>query len=389
MATKIYLPRLGESITEAVLGRWVKQPGDLVARGDVIAELETAKAMMELESPAKGILLAIFPKSGDTVYLDDLVAVVGAPGEDWDFTEKPLDVKAGNEPIVPEQKKEFQPGPIRDSESRLLISPNAKRWAKELGISLEQLNKIEKKGRITAKDVEALNSVTDFSSEDAVPFTRLSLNKVQTTTALRMEQSAKTIPQFSVSIEVNAEGLINLINSRKSSGNTKVTITAILIWKAAEALMRHPRLNSRYDKNAVLQFTDVNIAVAVASPEGLFVPVIYKAHQLSVEEIAERLEQVTSQAKNKRLGIANNQGATFTISNLGMKGIVNFMPLVDPDQAAILGVGTLRDGIYWDEASLLHRTRVFTLTLAADHRVVGGAEVSDFLVTLKQLIESL
>ena len=389
MATKIYLPRLGESITEAVLGRWLKQPGDPVARGEVIAELETAKAMMELESPAKGTLLAIFPKTGDTVHLEELLAVVGAPGEDWESSEKPLAVKVNDESSKPEQKKELKSALMSDTESRLRISPNAKRRAKELGIGLEKLSLIVKEGRITAHDVETLNPASNISSSETIPFTRIPLNQIQSITAHRMEQSAQTIPQFSVSIEVNAERLINFISARKSSRNTKVTITAILIWKAAEALLNHPRLNSQFDKDTVLQFQEVNIAVAVAAPEGLFVPVIHQAHQLSVEEIAEKLDQVTYRAKNKQLEIKDTQEATFTISNLGMKGITSFIPLVDPAQAAILGVGALRDGILWDDNSTLHRTQVFTLTLAADHRAVGGAEVTDFLATLKQLIEAL
>ena len=344
---------------------------------------------MELESPAKGTLLAIFPKTGDTVHLDELIAVVGAPGEDWESSEKPLAVKVTDESSKPEQKKGIKPALMSDTESRLRISPNAKRRAKELGIGFERLGLIVKERRITAHDVETINPASNISSSETIPFTRIPLNQIQSITAHRMEQSAHIIPQISVSIEVNAERLINFINARKSSGNSKVTITAILIWKAAEALLNHLRLNSRFDKDTVLQFQEVNIAVAVAAPEGLFVPVIHQAHQLSVEEIAEKLEQLSSRAKNKRLEIKDTQGATFTISNLGMKGITSFIPLVDPAQAAILGVGAVRDGILWDETLVLHRTRVFTLSLAADHRVVGGAEVSDFLATLKQLLEIL
>lgn len=389
MATKIFLPRLGESITEAVIGRWLKQPGDPVARGEVIAELETAKAMMELESPVKGTLLAIFPKTGDTVHLEELVAVIGEPGEDWESSEKPIIAKADDESTKLVQKKDIKTALISDTEIRLKVSPNAKRRAKELGISLENLSQIVKDGRVTAQEVEAIKPAANISDSETIPYTRIPLNQIQMITARRMVQSAQTTPQFSVSIEVNAEGLINFINARKSTGTSKITLTAILIWKVAEALLKHPRLNSRFDGNAVLQFQEINIAVAVAAPEGLFVPVIHKAHQLSVEEIAKKLEQITSRLKNKRLEIKDTQEATFTISNLGMRGITSFMPLIDPDQTAILGVGALRDGIQWDETSILLRTRFFTLTLAADHRVVGGAEVSDFLATLKQLIETL
>jgi pyruvate dehydrogenase E2 component (dihydrolipoamide acetyltransferase) len=389
MATKIFLPRLGESISEAVIGKWLKQPGDQVVRGEIIAELETAKAMMELESPAKGTLLAILSKPGDTVHLDELIAVVGTPGEDWETLVKPLPAKMDSDSPETTQIKDYDPGFLPKSKSRLLISPNAKRRAKELGVNPEKINQIIKSGRITAQDVEAIQPIPDSSRSDSIPYIRIPLNQIQGITARRMLQSAQSLPQFSVSIDVNAEKLISFINAGKAAGKPKLTITSILIWKVAEALLLHPRLNSRFDNNAVMQFQEVNVAVAVAAPEGLFVPVIHHAHQLSLEKINENLDELSTKAKNKRLEISDTIGATFTISNLGMKGISNFIPLVDPDQSAILGVGALHDGIHWDENSIIQKTRVFTITLSADHRVVGGAEASDFLSTIKDLIETL
>ena len=389
MATKIFLPRLGESIIEAVVGRWLKQPGDIVARGDVIAELETAKAMMELESPVKGTLLAILPKQGDTVHLDELMAVVGNPGEEWEETEQPS-------PVAPESvQHDFVVNevdePIRKSstEIRKLISPNAKRIAKQLGMSAARLNQIEKAGRITGKDVKEVVGESIISVDATLEYIKIPLNQIQSITAHRMTQSAFNVPQFSVSVDVNAERLIDEINRRKSAGENKVTITTLITWKTAEALSLHPRLNSRFDEDSVFQFKDINIAIAVDAPDGLFVPVIHQADRLSVDAIADAIVQLTSRAKNKRLELNDTQAGTFTISNLGMKGITSFVPLVDPAQTAILGVGALREGVGWDQNSILKRTRIFTLTVAADHRVVGGAEVSDFLVTLKNLIETI
>lgn len=389
MATKIFLPRLGESIIEAVLGRWLKQPGDAVARGDVIAELETAKAMMELESPVKGTILAVLPNQGDTVHLDELMAVVGSPGEEWEKSEDSL-------PVIPESTQRDSVSKIEDeftpkqrAGSRKLISPNAKRIAKQLGISIDRLNQIIKEGRVTAKDVMLLGGEPNLSDDETLAYKRIPLNQIQTIIAHRMEQSAFHVPQFSVSVDVNAERLINEIIRRKSSGARKVTITAFIAWKTAEALNLHHRLNSRFKDDSILQFRDINIAVAVAAFDGLYVPVIHRADQLSVEAIADKIEQLTSRVNNKRLELSDTQGGTFTISNLGMKGVASFVPLVDPNQAAILGVGALRDGIGWDQNSILKRTHIFTLTVAADHRVVGGAEISDFLATLKELIENI
>ena len=389
MATKIFLPRLGESITEAVIGKWLKQPGEPVARGEVIAELETAKAMMELESPAKGTLLAVYAKPGDTVHLEELIAVVGLPGEEWDANEKNQTEKKDTKPVDSEQKNANQLNIEKKNDQRLIVSPNAKRRAKELGISREQIAQIRKDGRITALDIESLTSGGIISSPEGIPLQRIPLNQIQAITARRMQQSMQTIPQFSVSIDVDAAGLINLIEKQKKADGSKLTITAALIWKVAEALQKHPRLNSRFDKDSVLQFTDINIAVAVAAEDGLYVPVIHQVQILSIDEIVKKLNDVAVKAKNKRLEVSDTLGATFTISNLGMKGITRFIPLVDPDQTAILGIGALHDSFSWENNSEVHRIQVITLTLAADHRVIGGAEAADFLTTVKQLIENI
>ena len=365
MATKIFLPRLGESITEAVIGKWLKQPGEPVARGEVIAELETAKAMMELESPAKGTLLAVYAKPGDTVHLEELIAVVGLPGEEWDANEKSQTEKKNTKPVDSEQKNTNQLNIEKKNEQRVIISPNAKRRAKELGVSREQIAQIKKDGRITALDVESLISDEKVPFSEDLSFQRIPLNQIQAITARRMQQSMQTIPQFSVSIDVDVNGLINLIEKRKKLDGPKLTITAVLIWKLAEALQKHPRLNSRFDKDSVLQFSDINIAVAVATEDGLFVPVIHQVQKLSIDEIVESLNEVAAKAKNKRLELSDTQGATFTISNLGMRGITSFIPLVDPDQAAILGIGALHDSFSWDNNSE-------TSTHTSDHSDFGS-----------------
>jgi len=389
MATKIFLPRLGESITEAVIGKWLKQPGDSVVRGEVLAELETAKAMMELESPAKGTLLAVFAKPGDTVHLEELIAVVGSAGEEWDLKEKDQAETKDTEPagLVVDNKDNFNNE--KKNVLRLIVSPNAKRRAKELGISREEIAQIKKEGRITALDVEALIRGKKELFQEIVPFQSIPLNQIQAITARRMQQSMQSIPQFSVSTEICVDGLIRFIEKKKTSEDPKLTITAVLIWKLTEALLKHPRLNSRFENDYVIQFSDINIAVAVAADEGLFVPVIHQVQKLSIEEIAKTLYEVVEKTKNKRLSVKDTIGATFTISNLGMKGVTSFIPLVDPDQSAILGIGALHDNFSWGSTSDIHHDQVITFTLAADHRVIGGAEAADFLATLKLFIETL
>jgi pyruvate dehydrogenase E2 component (dihydrolipoamide acetyltransferase) len=387
MATKIFLPRLGESITEAVVGRWLKNPGDVVKRGEVLAELETAKAMMELESPVKGTLLAILSKVGETVYLDNLMAVIGMPGEEWLVGDEKK--KEAIKPQPPEKETHAE-GSVKSTEARFLISPNAKRLAHEKGISADQISRIKKAGRVTAKDIKAIQLDEAENISDTQSYNRLPLNNVQMITARRMSQSAQSVPQFSITVEWAVDALVRFVNNQKAEKNSKITITAVLAWITGKALLKHPRLNSRFDSDAVLQYKDVNIAVAVATQEGLFVPVIQSTQNLSLHEIAAKLEDIVEKAKNHKLGLDDIQGGTFTISNLGMKGVTSFIPLIDPDQAAILGVGAVRDGFIWDDNHKeLTKTRLLNMTLSADHRVVGGAEAADFLITMKDLIEKL
>jgi len=387
MATKIFLPRLGESITEAVLGRWLKKPGDPVVRGEVIAELETDKAMMELESPVKGVLLAAFPKAGQTVHLDELIALVGIQGEDW---ESAINVQSESSEFKGKnlnQKKETNQQNKAEKKPGLRISPNAKRRAKELGINFTVLTSINKDGRITARDIETSHLVNDAQEFGLPAFSRIPLNQVQIVTARRISESAKTIPQFSVSVDVVAEQIVQFINNQKSVEKRRITITAVLIKKTTEALQNHPRLNSRFDNNTILQFHDVNIAVAIAAPEGLFVPVIHQVQKLTLEDISNKLSQLSTKAKNNRLELNDTQGATFTISNLGMRGITSFAPIVDLGQAAILGVGAINKKIYLDENQKTKQMLTMNLTLSTDHRIVDGAIASDFLATLRQLLE--
>lgn len=227
-------------------------------------------------------------------------------------------------------------------------------------------------------------------SVDTVPSAcRIPLSMTQKTAARRMLQSARDIPQFSLSMELDADELVALrdrINAEIENKEDRISVTALLIWLTAQALVKHPRVNARFDADAMIQNDAVNMAVAIDTPQGLTAPVIRAAQRLSVRETAAALKDLAARAAGKRLKMNDFEGATFTISNLGMFGIARFTPLINPPQAAIMGVGALRGTVRRDDAGGLVPARIIEVTVTADHRLLDGAEVARFLQTLGKLI---
>ena len=397
MATKILLPRLGESIEEAVIGKWCVEVGDTVSRGDVIAELETAKAMMELECPAKGVLLALIPEVGQNVQMGELVAVVGKAGEDWQAQFAAEEAAAQAEAAAPVEDKEpassaGTPAAASEKRSDARIAPNAKRVAEDLGVDWTQIPVTDGVTRITSDMVKAFaEQGKGASGGGELPGKRVALTKVQSITAKRMTESTQNIPQFSVSMDVDADALNAFVQAHKAKGEAKVTVTAVLVQKVATALTEHPRLNARFDAqaDAVFEYADVNIAVATAAPDGLFVPVLHNVPKLDITQIASKLVALAEDARTGKLKYEDSIGATFTISNLGMKGVSKFTPIIDPSQSAILGVGGMHSEVALDVDGKVISRKIMNLTVTADHRAVDGMAVADFLVTLKNLLQNL
>ena len=220
--------------------------------------------------------------------------------------------------------------------------------------------------------------------------TRIPLSMVQKTAARRMLQSAREIPQFSVSMELSADEfaeLRNRINADMAEEGSRVSFTALLVWLTARALLEHPRLNGRYDGDAVLQNDTVNMAVAMDTPQGLTAPVIHWAETLTLSETAAALADLVKRAAGRRLTMKDFTDGTFTISNLGMFGVSRFTPLINPPQAAIMGVGMPRETVRRDAGGTLVAVRMMELTVTADHRVLDGAEVARFLQTLRDSVK--
>jgi pyruvate dehydrogenase E2 component (dihydrolipoamide acetyltransferase) len=221
---------------------------------------------------------------------------------------------------------------------------------------------------------------------------RIPLNMTRKTMARRMEQSAREIPQFAVTVELDADELTagrTLINATVAANEKRVSVTAMLVWLAARALGKHPLMNARFEQDAALLQEEVHVAVAMETPDGLKAPVIRQAGALTPVEIARALNDLTVRAGSKRLTMRDFADATFTISNLGMFGVTRFIPLVNPPQAAILGVGGLRTGVKLSEDGLLVPAKTIELTVAADHRLLDGTTVARFLQTIQKYVSQV
>jgi pyruvate dehydrogenase E2 component (dihydrolipoamide acetyltransferase) len=387
---------LGESTTEATLTQWLNVVGDEVKRGDVLAEVETDKAIMPLECPANGVLLALLVDEGATVAPGELLAVVGQPTEKWEGRKEtePKTILRETRSLADSQAPDHPNH--KQAPERRRVSPGARRLAQRLGIDIDVVQPEVPGARVTTGDVEryAASAKAGEPGEQegaaGIPSHRVTLSRVRKVVADRMAESARTIPQFSVTVEADAVHMLALqeeLTRQSEQSGVKVSLTALLVNRTARALAHHPLMNARFDGEDIVVFDTVNIAVATATLEGLMVPVIHGVEGLSVLDIARRLTRISAAARQGKLSPADVADATFTISNMGMFGVTQFVPLVNPPQAAILGVGAARPAILPSTEGEPHQVQLMSLTVSADHRVLDGGDVAQFLIKLKGEIE--
>jgi len=386
MPTEVLLPILGEAITEATLSRWLKKEGETVQRGEEIAELETSKATLPLECPTSGVLLKIIAPEGTVLETGQVIAVVGKPGEVWQ--------PESSEPPTP-----AKPVPISIDSTQLAgdervqrISPAARRRAAELGIPIEEISARDPSLRITTEDVEryAVARSTRLTNE-YLPFHREPLNETRRLIAQRMTASQQ-VPQFSVSMDIIADALYQTLihlNSSSQSPPVHFTVTTLLIYIAAQTLLKHRYLNSKFDGETVVIYDTIHLALAIATPRGLVAPVIPEAERMTLGQLAHRVRSLTERARAGKLLPEELRDGTFPLSNLGMYGVSQFIPLLNPPQVAILGIGAIQPGWVPLADGRGHPVRMMNVTVTADHRVVDGAQVALFLSDLREAILSL
>ena len=441
---EIQMPKLSDTMTEGTLVAWKKKKGDHVSAGEVLAEIETDKATMEWESPEDGTLTEIYVEKGGTVNVGDRIAFIGGEGEEAPKAkekeekekkpeakepekEKPKEEEEKKEekPEAPkaeqkEKKKAAPPEAEKEKpeaeerppkvekleEARVKASPVARRIAAELGVDLSSVKGTGPEGRVTETDVRAaaksVAAVADRGPAKAEPkaapsikageSARIQLSGMRKIIAQRLVESLGPIPHFYLTIELNAGPLMEAREELKSAGEgadaAKITVNDFVLKAAVMAAVKVPRVNASFDGDAIVQYADVDLGIAVAIEDGLLTPVIRAAQDKSLREISELAKDLAHRARNKRMKPEEFQGGTFTVSNLGGMGIDSFSAVINPPQGFILAVGKITKVPVVDDCDQIVVGRRMSLTMSCDHRVIDGALGAEYLKELRHLLEN-
>jgi len=401
MAVEIRLGKLSPTMETGTINRWLKQEGDTVSSGDAIAEVETDKANMPLEVFEDGTLLKIVAPAGTTVPLDALVAVIGAAGEDISGIlsggggESAARAKTGQAVTEPDLAA---PAPAETGE-RVKASPLAKRLARERGVDLRTLQPTGPGGRVVERDVPEAGAAEAVAAAApppaaAVPATGggldIPLSNLRQTIARRLSLSKQTIPHWYLYTEAQMDRAMQFreeLNAQAGEGGAKISVTDLIIKVVAVALARHPEVNATFSEGKIHRHDVISIAVAVATEDGLYTPVLRNADRLGLLAISAGVKELTRKTREKKLKAEDLGGSSFTISNLGMFGVDHFFAIINPPEAAILAVGGVKPTPVVNAAGQVVAGKVMGLTLSCDHRVVDGVVGAKFMNTVKGLLE--
>ena len=391
MPTEVKLPRLGQGMESGTIVKWLKSEGEAVQKGEALYELDTDKVTQEVEAEATGVLLKIAVAEGE-VPVGETIAFIGKEGETVEVTApapkpKPKTEQKKDEPKAEPEQAET-PAPSSSTNGRIKASPLARRIARERGIELESLRGTGPDGRIVAEDVErgeprpAATAAPVASGEiESRP-----LSNIRKTIARRLTQ-AWTVPAFQLTVDVDMTRANELVQKqRELNPDVRITVTDVLTKVCAMALMRHPDMNVQYTDDALLVFPSADVGIAVAAPQGLVVPVVKSAERMTIAQIAHVRGDLVSRARDNKLRGDDLEGGTFTISNLGMYDVDQFIAVLNPPQASILAVGQTRDMVV-PRGSDLKVLPVMTMTITCDHRAVDGATGAEFLKTVKAFLQ--
>lgn len=418
MATVIRMPALSDTMTEGVLVAWHKNIGDTVKSGDLLAEIETDKAVMEFESFFNGTLLHRM-EAGQSIKVDAVIAVIGAPGEDWQAAinggaAAPAAAAKVETPAVAVVETLLAPlanNAANSEDGRSKASPLAKAMAKDAGIDLSSVKGSGDDGRIVKRDVEAalaggtaskttapaaveaVHATTAASSIDYSQFKAdgdyedVAVNQMRKTIARRLGESKFSAPEFYLTMEVVMDECMRVRTMLNESSPVKLSFNDFVVKATSMALRKHPAINSSWLGDKIRYYNYVNMGVAVAVEDGLLVPVIRNSDTKSLSQIATEVKEYAGKAKDRKLTPSDMSGNTFTISNLGMFGIEEFTAIINPPDSCILAVGGINEKLVMRNGEV-KVTNVMKLTLTCDHRTVDGASGAKFLQTLKDMLES-
>lgn len=408
MATEIIMPAVSTSMTEGVLARWVKKEGEKVAKGEIVAEIETDKAVLELEAEGDGLLGKIFFSDGATVAVGGVMGVIVAEGEAIPDS-APAHVQEST--VLPEesvlvQEKAPSAAAVESStaENRVFASPLAKRLAQVNGIDIGTLTGSGPNGRIVKRDVESAREkktvapailAPSGATASATPgnvdqeqYEEIPHSSMRRVIAQRLSESKQQVPHFYLSVDCQLDVLLDLrqkVNAALS--DVKLSVNDFIVKAVAQALKKVPAANASWTETAVRQFKTVDISVAVATPAGLITPIVRNADQKSIGAISTEVKDLADRARQGKLKPHEYQGGGFSISNLGMYGVQSFAAIINPPQACILAVGAGEKRAVVRGEEIVAAT-VMTTTLSVDHRVVDGAVGAEFLAQFKHLIEN-
>jgi len=371
MVTKIVMPKLGEFMEDGLVGQWLKKEGEPVKKGEIIVVVEGEKMTYELEAPASGLLRKILAPEGSSVPVFNTIAIIGEPGEE--IPEIKVEVKEAEE----ETRKVVVLERVEEARARIRASPAVKRLAQEYGVDLTQVVGSGPEGAIIASDIEKFIEKTGTRKVERV----IPLTGARKVMAKRMLYSVSTAPHCSLSLQVDASETVKLHEERGLS------YTSILVKAIAEALEKHRIMNSTVEDERIKIFESINIGVAVATENGLVVPVVHDANKKSFIEIHSTVENSVKRAREDSLSRKEATGGTFTVTNLGMFGVDEFTPIINPPESAILGVGRIAEKPVVVNGDIAIKP-MMQLTLSFDHRAIDGATAAKFLQTLKKIIEA-
>ncbi len=420
MAEIVRLPKMSDTMTEGVIVKWNYKVGDSVKSGDILAEVETDKATMDMEVYAKGTILHLAVSEGDATPVDSIIAIVGAAGEDFQS------LLSGNNASAPSDNKVTETTTSSDASAtpattaapsiatttapsalavtaptaantssnsdRLKASPLAKKLAEEKGINIQDISGSGENGRIVKKDIENYSPAASTNTAISAPvsgvesFHEMNVSQMRKTIASRLAESKFTAPHFYLTVEINMDKASAAREQMNAISDVKISMNDLVVKATAASLRKNPNINSSWLGSKIRYNHHIHIGVAMAVEDGLLVPVVRFADQKSLSQISSEVKEYGKKAKEKKLQPQDWAGNTFTISNLGMFGIDEFTAIINPPDACILAVGGVKEtvGVVNGE---IKPVKVMKVTLSCDHRVVDGATGAQFLKTLKDYLE--
>jgi pyruvate dehydrogenase E2 component (dihydrolipoamide acetyltransferase) len=401
MAIVIDMPKLSDTMSEGVIAKWNVKEGDTVKSGDIIAEVETDKATMDVEVYDGGTVLKIVATEGTAVPLGGIMAVIGAPGEDISALLGGAPAAAAPAPAaapaaVPTLSKPAPaPAPAAAPSGPVKASPLAKSIAAAAGVDLSTVQGTGPNGRVIKRDLENVGSAAQVdrvepaktSGADAIrPDTDHRISQMRKTIAKRLAESKFTNPHFYETIDIDMKNAVATREALNASGDVKISFNDLVVKAAALALKKHPAVNSSWLGDVIREYGSVHVAVAVAIEDGLVTPVIRNTDLKGLAAISAETKDLAKRARDRKLEPKDWEGSTFTISNLGMYGIEEFTAIINPPNACILAVGAIRDVPVVENGAVVPGKRM-KVTLSSDHRVVDGAVAAQFLNTLRGYLE--